>query len=595
MKLLVWLVASMISCVAFAQNPGVLKLSYEENYTPTYDEIIGMYQLLDASYDNAVLLEQGSSDCGKPLHLFIINNKKVFSSDKIKKAGKSVLLINNGIHPGEPAGIDASLEFADDLLRNKDGKAQLLENSVVIIIPVYNIGGLLNRSAFNRSGQTTPNETGFRGNANNYDLNRDFVKLDSENAKSFAKIFRDWDPDVFLDTHTTNGSEHQYSITLIAPQPDKFPPTMSNFLREKLIPSLYTEMKKGEYELIPYVSWMYQDPARGINMTQESPRYSSGFANMFHSYGMMTENHVYKVYADRVKSAIQFIWTLFEFTSKNSNEIISSRKKGVQESMMADNFTYAYELDTTKFNVIEFKGYEVDHQQISKITGLPRFGYDISKPYTRKVPFFDSYKPLEELEIPEYYILPQGYKEIIERLNFNGVDYKLLNQDVELEVEVDYIDEYPTAKQPSNGHYFHDQISTRKEIQKIKYYKGDLIVPVRQERIKFLLETLEPLSPDSYFRWNFFDNILDAREYFSSYGFEENAMKYLNEHPDFKQKFQQKQANDTVFAKNHRAQLGYIYNNTEWAEITHKRYPVARITKALLSDKTQDILKTKTN
>src|SRR5690606_25653217 len=102
-----------------AQNQPLLNLRYEENYTPTYDEVIEMYQKLDSHYENAVLLEKGLTDCGKPLHLFVINNTPVFDVAEIRQAGKSVLLINNGIHPGEPAGIDASLQFADDILRNK--------------------------------------------------------------------------------------------------------------------------------------------------------------------------------------------------------------------------------------------------------------------------------------------------------------------------------------------------------------------------------------------------------------------------------------------------------------------------------------------
>jgi len=487
------------------------------------------------------------------------------------------LLINNGIHPGEPAGIDASLQFADDILRNKNGIASLLKNTVIVIIPAYNIGGLLNRSAFNRSGQTTPYETGFRGNAANLDLNRDFVKCDSENAKSFAKIFQKWNPDIFLDTHTTNGSDHQYSVTLIAPQPDMFPSSQEKFLRERMIPELFSKMKQGEYELIPYVSWMYRDPKRGIKMDQFSGRYSSGYASLFNSYGMMTENHVYKIYADRVKSCYQFIDVLANFTSENANEIIESRKKGFEESMSAKEYAIDSELDTTVYSEIEFKGYEVNENQISKVTGLKRFGYDRSKPYTNTIKFYDVYNTSEVVKIPEFYILPQAWKTVVNRLILNDVKFQRVLNDTILEVEIYYIEEFSNAKRPNNGHYFHNGVTTRAEIQKIKYYAGDLVIPVRQKRIKYLIEMLEPKAKDSFFRWNFFDNILDRREYFSNYGFEENALKYLNEHPEFKKEFQNKQKSDPEFAKNHRAQLSYIYNNTEWAEVTYKRYPVGRV------------------
>jgi hypothetical protein len=562
-----------------AQNHPHLHLKYEQNYTPTYYEVIEMYQLLDKNYGNAVLLEKGLTDCGKPLHLFIINNEPEFNPEKIKAQGKSVLLINNGIHPGEPEGIDASLWFADDILRNKDGMAKLLEKTVIIIIPVYNIGGHLNRSAYNRSGQTTPYETGFRGNYANLDLNRDFTKCDSYNARSFSQIFTEWNPDVFLDTHTTNGSDHQYSITLIPPAPALFPPVMEKFIRNKFLPDLYSEMKKGSYELIPYVDYIYDDPKKGIAMTQEGPRYSSGYASMFHSYGMITENQIYRNFPDRVKSCYQFINVLANFVSENSEAIKKSRVDGIKESMDLKDYPVAYQLDTTKFEMIEFKGFEVDKNQISPTSGLPRFGYDTSKPYTEMVKYFNVYAQTESVEIPEFYILPQSYRGIIERMDLVNIQYSRLAKDTMINVSVDYIDEYTSPAKPYNGHYYHDKVSTWSEEQTIQYYAGDLLIPVRQEKIKYLVEMFEPKASDSFFRWNFFDNILDQREYFSSYGFDENARKYLNEHPEFRAKFDEKRKSDAEFAKNHRAQLAYIYNNSEWFEKTWKRYPVGRIYK----------------
>ncbi|MBT6006044.1 MAG: hypothetical protein HOG79_10020, partial [Prolixibacteraceae bacterium] len=416
--------------------------------------------------------------------------------------------------------------------------------------------------------------------AANLDLNRDFVKCDSENAKNFTRIFHNWDPDVFLDTHTTNGSDHQYSVTLIAPQPDLFPPTQEKFLREKMIPELFSNMKKGEYELIPYVSWMYRDPKRGIKMTQEGPRYSSGYASLFNCYGMMTENHVYKDYPDRVKSCYQFIDVLTTFTSENAKEIIESRKTGLEESISAKDHPINFELDTTIFREIEFKGYEVDENQVSKLTGLKRFGYDRSKPFTSSTKYYDVYNPTKTVQIPEYYILPQAWKSVVDRIKLNGIEFHTLIIDTILEVEIDYIDEFSNATRPYNGHYFHDEVITSSEVQQINYYSGDLIIPVRQKKIKYLIEMLEPKAGDSFFRWNFFDNILDNREYFSPYGFEENVIKYLDEHPGLKKKFMDKQKSDPGFAQSHRAQLAYIYENTEWSEETYKRYPVSRVYKA---------------
>jgi hypothetical protein len=560
-----------------AQNKPLLDLKYEQNYTPTYDEVIEMYKTLDAHHENARLFEKGLTDCGKPLHLFVMNSEPEFDVEAIRNQGKAVLLINNGIHPGEPAGIDASLQFADDILRNEEKMAQILDNTVIVIIPVYSIGGHLNRSAYNRSGQTTPYETGFRGNYANLDLNRDFTKADSENARSFHKIFTEWNPDFFLDTHTTNGSDHQYSITLVPPPPALFPPVIETYLRNTFLPMLYNEMKNREYELIPYVNYYYHDPKQGIAMSQEGPRYSSGFASMFNTIGMMTENEIYKPYADRVKSCYQFIQVLAGYIAENSHEIQELRAEGIRESMAIKEFAVAYKLDSTQFQMIEFKGYEAVDDQISPVTGLPRFGYNKSQPYTTQIKYLDTWVPTETVPVPEYYILPQSYREVIERLDLLNIQYSKLQTDSVLEVTIDYIEEFTSPPQPNNGHYYHNNVETRSEVQKIKYYSGDLVIPTRQEKIKYLLEMFEPKAEDSFFRWNFFDNILDNREYFSSYGFEENALKYLEEHPEFKAEFLKAREQDPKLANNHRAQLAYIYNNTEWFEETARRYPVGRI------------------
>ena len=577
LKILLPILTALSAILFTAKAQPLLNLRYEDNYTPTWHEVIDMYKKLDARYENAVLLEKGLTDSGKPLHLFIINNERVFDPQRIKAQGKTILLINNGIHAGEPAGIDASLQFAADILQNKNRMASVLKNTVIIIIPAYNVGGMLNRSAWHRANHTSPAESGFRGNAANLDLNRDFTKSDSENTKSFTRLFHEWDPDVFLDTHTTNGSDHQYSITLIAPQPDIFPSVQGKFIRGKMLPELYAKMKKGTYELIPYVDWYYDDPRQGIQMTQESPRYSSGYARMFHSYGMISEALIYKPYADRVKSTYQFIKVLSEFTAENSAMIIRTRKQGRAESLAMDEYPIRFELDSSRYRLIDFKGYEYVENQISRLSGLPRPGYDTSRKFTDTIRFYDVYKPSAHIKIPEYYILPQAWAAVVERLMLNKVEFYRLKNDTVLEVEVDYITEFTSPQRPSNGHYYHDKVATAAETQRIKYYAGDLLIPVKQEKIAYIIEMLEPRAADSFFRWNFFDGILDTREYFSSYGFEENALKYLEDHPEFKQEFLNKRMNDEAFANDHRAQLAWIYNNSEWAEESHRRYPAGRI------------------
>ena len=172
---------------------------YNQNRTLTYVEVIKAYQLLDAKYLQAKMITFGKADGGKPLNLFLINASGNFNLEQLRKSNGIFLLINNGIHPGEPEGIDASLLLAKNLL---NGKIILPENVMIGIIPVYNIDGSLNRGCCSRANQDGPAEYGFRGNARNLDLNRDCIKCDSENAKAFNKMFSANDPDVFVELRT---------------------------------------------------------------------------------------------------------------------------------------------------------------------------------------------------------------------------------------------------------------------------------------------------------------------------------------------------------------------------------------------------------
>jgi len=582
-KTVIYLIAMVLLLTSFkiiTPKEDIIKLNYQNDETPTYYQIIDMYKKLDSVSKNAKLIEYGLTDVGKPLHLFVITDDADFNPKSIHRKGKTVIMINNGIHPGEPCGIDASLQFANDILINKNNLNINLKNTVICIIPVYNIGGELNRSAYNRTAQIGPKECGFRGNAKNLDLNRDFVKCDSENAKSFTKIFQLWEPEIFLDTHTTNGSDHQYTITLIPPQPCSMQKIHENFLREEMLPALYKKMDTTDYTLIPYVIPFNRSPENGITSYVQTGKYSSGYTQLFNCLGFMTENHVYKSYNDRVRSAYSFIVSLVEYSNSNSDKIISNKERVDKAIENQKEFVLRYKLDTSKYSFINFKGYKAG-QFKSPLTGLMRFGYDNTKPWEEEIKYFDYYIPEISVQKPEYYVVPQAWSEVVLRLKMNNIEMKRLVKDTILTVEVYYIINYEDEKRQNNGHRVHRNVETSAEIQQIAYYEGDYIIKLNQKSNRYIVEMLEPRGEEAFFAWNFFDSCLETREYFSSYGFEKNAINYLEVHPEFKAEFNKKRKEDKEFAANHRAQLTYIYHNTEWNEVSYNRYPVARINEKL--------------
>jgi hypothetical protein len=551
---------------------GQIPLKYNENITPTYDEAISWYQFLDKKYKKAKLITYGKTDIGRPLHLFVLSADKDFDPQTYRSKGKCMVMINNAIHPGEPCGVDASIKIADDLLRDN----KIPKNVIIGIIPAYNIGGVLNRNSTTRSNQNGPEEYGFRGNARNLDLNRDFIKLDSENAKSITKIIHEWNPDFFIDTHTTNGADYQHIMTMISPHPLNFPPVLQDFVKLDLIPNLYSSMDEVGYPMAPYVSSVKNTPDSGLRSGVGSPRYSSSYATVFNTFGFISEAHMFKTYAERVKSTIAFLNIVLDYAKTNSDKIIDLRIKANESIKSQEVFTLTWEMDTTKFDLINFDGFEAGYKP-SKVTGFDRLYYDRDKPWSQEIPVYNYFNPGIQVTKPDYYILPQAWGEVIERLELNNIEFKRLCKDTVITGEMYFIKDVGNPQVPFNGHFVHSKIEIEKITKSKQFYTGDLLISMNQIGNRYIIEVLEPQARDSFFRWNFFDSILDQREYFSPYVFEETAEKMLENDADLKIEFEKLKVNSEEFASNARTQLFWLYKRSPNFEADYRLYPVMRV------------------
>ncbi|WP_207435555.1 M14 family metallopeptidase [Sabulibacter ruber] len=546
------------------------------NQTATYYECIDYYQRLDEAYHEIKMTPVGMTDVGKPLHTVVVSTDGDFDPESIHRKGKTVLLVQNGIHPGEPEGIDATMMLTRDLVQNKKLRKQL-DNVVLVIIPIYNVGGALNRNSHTRTNQNGPESYGFRGNARNLDLNRDFIKEDSKNAKTFATIFRTWDPEVFVDNHTSNGADYQYTMTLIPTQHNKLGGALGTLLKQQMIPALYKGMEKRKWPLVPYVNSRGETPETGIFGFADLPRYASGYTTLFQTLGFIPETHMLKSFDKRVASTYDLMLEFLGYVAQNGKTIQAARQQDRAALLTQQEFVLNWEPDTTQVETINFKGFEANYKA-SEVSGLERLYYDRKAPFTRPVKFFDTFRPTLTVSKPVAYIIPQAWTEVIDRLQQNQVELKRLSKDTVLTPETYYITDYKTGQRPYEGHYLHTDVQVRKTQQPIQYFAGDYVVYLNQVSNRFLVETLEPQAPDSYFAWNFFDSMLGQKEHFSAYVFEDLAAEYLKKDPKLKAALEEAKAKDPSLAKSAQAQLNFVYRNTPHYENTHLRYPVARWT-----------------
>ncbi len=541
--------------------------------TPTYSEIIDWWKKLDEKSGKVKMLTMGPSDAGYPLHLVVVANNGDYNFEQIRKNNKRIILINNGIHPGEPDGIDASMLLARDIVT---GKYKIPDNVVLAFIPVYNIGGCLNRSANYRVDQNGPVEFGFRGNSQNLDLNRDAIKSDSREARSFAQIFQLTDPDVFVDNHVSDGADYQHVMTLLTTQSSKLGGVMGDYISKEFEPALYGLMKQKGFDLVPYVNAWGDKPENGWSEYWDSPRYASGYAALWNTFSFVPETHMLKPYDQRVKSTYALMQSFIEFTASNSEKIRQLRVQTTEMMKTKEQFPLAWALDRSVFKEVLYKGYQSGHKP-SEVSGLPRLFYDRTNPFEQQVKIFNFYKPTLFVKKPKAYIIPQGWWKVTELLQLNKVQMMPLKKDTVIEVEVYKITDYKSSARQYEMHHMNTDVKTASFIQQVSFRKGDWYIPMNQAANRFLIETLEPVAEDSYFAWNFFDGILGQKEGYSGYAFEDIAAGYLRDNKDLQVKLDQRKATDTVFAKDGRAQLNFVYQQSPWFEPVHMRYPVYRV------------------
>src|SRR6478736_1330272 len=336
----------MITCSAISQTFITTFEKTDGSQTTTYLECIDYYKQLAKSFPAIKIITGDTTDAGYPLHLVLFSADKNFNLDTWHKQHKVVVLVNNGIHPGEPDGIDAGMMLLRDIAQ---GKLKMPGNVVLAVIPVYNIGGSLNLNSFSRVNQNGPDSYGFRGNAENLDLNRDFIKADSKNAFAFEKFFQQLDPDIFIDNHVSDGADYQHTMTMLTTQHNKLQGEIGDFLHDVFEPALFKGMKEKNLEMCPYVNFEESSLKNGWEAFYDPPRYSSGYAALFETIAFIPETHMLKPYTDRVKSTYAFMQTIIEQASRFSNDIIEKRKASVETIQQQKEFPLSWKVDSSKF------------------------------------------------------------------------------------------------------------------------------------------------------------------------------------------------------------------------------------------------------
>lgn len=454
----------------------------------------------------------GKSTEGRNIPLLVIADPLPETLADVKKDGRIVVYIQANIHAGEVEGKEASLMFARDILAEKNNK--LLKDVVLLICPNFNPDGNEKIDKTNRTNQNGPlNGVGVRHNGQFLDLNRDGIKAESPEVRGvLTNVFNKWDPAVFMDCHTTNGSYHLEPVTftwMVNPNGDS---SLIHYMRDKMIPAMsQTLLEKYNIENCYYGEFRnMMRPEEGWYYDASEPRYMSNYYGLRNRLGILNENYVYADYKTRVYGCYYLIKSLAEYASSHKDEILGMLREADARTLkrgenpaVTDSFAIKYDVRPAP-EPVKIKTYEVE----------PVSDPDVWPPYRRTdrqkdvtIPYYVDYYPLKSVKFPFAYLISVNDKEVIDILMLHGVKLEKLSEDTTIEVERFEISTLRGASRLNQGHYT-NTIDGKYTRDTINFAAGTLVVRTAQPLANLAAYMLEPQSNDGLMTWNFFDRYL---------------------------------------------------------------------------------------
>ena len=534
--------------------------------TPRYDETIAYLRRLVAASPNLKLVSLGKSAEGRDVWMVIASKERAFTPDALRKTNKPVVLAQGGIHAGEIDGKDAGLMLLRDMTV-KDTKRDLLDRVNLLFVPIFNVDGHERVSRFSRINQRGPEVSGWRTNARNLNLNRDYMKADAEEMRAMIRAIDTWTPDLYVDLHVTDGSDYQYDITFGWNGQAGHSPAIARWLDDVYRPAVTDGLRAMGH--IPGPLIFTDDPLSGIGSGQADPRLSNGYGDARHIASVLLENHSLKPYDQRVLGTYVFLEHTLRATA---NGIAALREAAATDRARRSAVPLSWRAPKgPPREEVEILGID-SRKTLSPVTGDVRIEW-LGKPVTRRAPMVRQSEVATSVVSARAYWIPAAWHEVIERLDIHGIPYERISAPRTVEVTMYRLRDAKYDAAQFEGHVRVTATPVAEKRQET-FPAGSVRVATDNPLGSLIALLLEPSSPDSLFQWGFFNSILSPTEYVESYIMEPMAEKMLAEDPKLAEEFRSKVENDPEFRG--RARLQWLYQRTQWYDERALLYPVAR-------------------
>jgi hypothetical protein len=560
------------SLTTVAERSGFIK-------TGRYDEVIALCDAFSQRYPQAVrCTDFGVTPEGRPMKLLVASTSGALTPEAARGKGLPVTLIQGGIHAGEIDGKDAGFLALREIL-DGDASKGVLDGQVLLFVPVFNVDGHERFGRWNRPNQRGPEQMGWRTTAQNYNLNRDYVKADTPEMQAMLSLLNEWDPLAYVDLHVTDGAKFEHDVSIqVEPvnSGDDALRQVGSALRSGVIERLAAQ---GALPLSFYPSFVEGDnPESGFEDGVATPRFSHGYMPLRNRIGMLVETHSWRDYPHRVRTTHNAVLAVLDLVGSHGTQWLAQAHAA--DARAAGLGGQAIALDykaSERARTIAFRGYAYTRTP-SEVSGALMTRYDESKPQVWNIPLRDDVQPGRVVHAPKAgYLVPAAHADwVATKLRQHGIAFtRVTKPQIAVRVEAFRADKAALGAQSIEGHQ-RNELTGEWRVEKHDIGMGGLYVPIAQPKARLVMALLEPQAPDALAAWGEFNNAFERKEYMEDYVAEEVARDMLARDKKLKAAFDQRLKDDPEFAKDPQARLQFFSRlHSSWDD-RYNLYPVFR-------------------
>jgi len=541
--------------------------------TPRYDETMDWLRRLCGASPKLHMLSLGASPEGREIWLIVASADGASTPEALRTNGRPTLFAQAGIHSGEIDGKDAGMMLLRDMTV-RSTKSELLQGANFLFIPILSVDGHERFTAWSRINQRGPVEAGWRTTPRNLNLNRDYAKLDTVEMRHLVRALNVWQPDLYVDVHVTDGADYQYDVTWGTHGAVGYSPAIAAWFHAELDPTLSRDLTAMGHIPGPLIFAIDDtDMAHGTQDWTATPRFSNGYGDARHLPTVLVENHSLKPYHQRVLGTYVFLESCLRTLARAGSELRQAVR--TDSARRPPEIPLDWDVDAAApVPTVDFRGVE-SRVRLSPISGASWAEYT-GKKVELQIPRPPDTSPVHVTPRPAAYWIPSTWPEVIERLEIHGVQMQRLEVARDVDVDVVRILEWTLDPAPFEGHVRVTPTRTATERMRQRFAPGSVRVSTDQPLGELAMVLLEPDSPDSFFQWGFFLEILSRTEYAEAYVLEPLAAHMLEGDPQLRAEFHAKLSADAAFAADPQARLAWFYAKTPWFDSRWRMYPVAR-------------------